>query len=277
MQPTIAIFDSFFRGFSRHGKPSSAVDFVAEHPEVTTWEVIPEAMTEGDDAEAVTQHQPGNNHVSAHQLQLWRIETFQEIFDAFLRFEPDCTSAIPSVRDGRVIDRSRETATRKILTPYGWLTLSEKRKLDALRSAPSSNQLFWILTAIRRVSNDHAGWSLAMWNKVVTKFTLGNSESTSSAHSRSEGKVAWIGFRLDNRLRRVVEHLESRLSQEHEQEDEEQDLQGHTLTEMQSASLRIDRDLGMLFGSCHRHLTVKNRNQKIFTICYESAEASKAV
>ncbi len=84
------------------------------------------------------------------------------------------------------------------------MSLAEKRRLDAARQALSPNELFWILTAIRRVSGDHARWSLAMWSQVVTKF-----------EGAGPTEAAWKGFRLDNRLRRVVEHLQTRVQQEH--------------------------------------------------------------
>lgn len=209
MQPTLAIFDSFFRGFAQYGKPSTVVEFDAEHPELSRWAAVPSASPvdgeEDSEQDALKNDKKGPY---AQQLQLWRVETFREIFEAFLNFEPDLEQVLRSSEaTRRALDRSREMADRTVSTPLGWITLSEKRKVDALRRAPSTNQLFWILTAIRRVSHDHAGWSLAMWQKVVDKFA-------SHDLGLSDDKFAWTGFKVDNRLRRVLDYLHSRLAQE---------------------------------------------------------------
>ncbi|KAJ9475640.1 hypothetical protein PHBOTO_005718 [Pseudozyma hubeiensis] len=201
MQPTLAIFDSFFRGFSRHGRPSTITALDLQSPERSQWELVPrEAAPDADNGDA-----PEEGPVT-RQLQLWRIDTFQEIFAAFLRFEPDIKQALRRRATGQSVDRSKRSTYRNISTPFGWLTLAEMRRLDAARRAPSTNQLFWILTAIRRVSHDHPAWSLAMWGKVVDKFD--------PQLSKSANGVGWSGFRLDNRVRRVVEHLEARLAQD---------------------------------------------------------------
>jgi pentatricopeptide repeat protein len=201
MQPTLAIFVSFFRGFAKYGRPSQAIHYDAEHPERTTWEPVPSSEDGGE--VATTRTTP-----TQQQLELWRIETFQQIFDAFLGFEPEMDPILADRGGGRV-RRDDESASRPISTPYGWVSLAEKRRLDAARQAPSPNQLFWILTAIRRVSGDHARWSLAMWSQVVTKF-----------EGAVPSEAAWKGFRLDNRLTRVVEHLQTRLQEEHDEHDE---------------------------------------------------------
>ncbi|CBQ69489.1 conserved hypothetical protein [Sporisorium reilianum SRZ2] len=215
MRPTLAIFDSFFRGFSRHGRPSRATRFDAQDPESSTWELVtssePSEADEGPASEAQHAQQPSSDSPHAQQLQMWRIETFQEIFDAFLHFEPDVSQVLGQgqrASGGEAGVSSQRAGERRISTRFGWLTLAEKRRLDALRRAPSTNQLFWILTAIRRVSHDHAGWSLAMWHKVTDKFDADPRSSSSSA------MLAWRGFRLDNRLHRVLDHLSARLSQE---------------------------------------------------------------
>ncbi|TKY88285.1 hypothetical protein EX895_002637 [Sporisorium graminicola] len=210
MKPTLAIFDSFFRGFSRHGRPSRATRFDAQAPENSTWALV--TSTEGSEAEQVAkpeasqQQQQSKDGPHAQQLQMWRIETFQEIFDAFLHFEPDVSQVLGERGRRHGQGARRQGAKRHISTPFGWLTLAEKRRLDGLRRSPSTNQLFWILTAIRRVSHDDASWSLAMWDKVKDKFEPEPRSSSS--------KLAWAGFRLDNRLRRVLDHLNARLSQE---------------------------------------------------------------
>lgn len=218
MQPTLAIFDSFFRGFSRHGRPSTALILDLEHPERSTWEEAasrrPEEGEGGSQQSALQSNEDGRH---AQQLQLWNIKTFQQIFDAFLNFEPDLSQVLASGAN----DRSVEAAARTISTPLGWLTSTEKRRLDGLRRTPSTNQLFWILTAIRRVSHDHAGWSLAVWQKVVDKFGPRDA-ATSSSHDG----LGWIGFRLDNRLARVLEHLEARLAQEQQEEEQASDIAG---------------------------------------------------
>nr|CDI55573.1 putative protein [Melanopsichium pennsylvanicum 4] len=227
MQPTLAIFSSFFRGFSRYGEPSDIINFDEEHPERSTWEPVPlpAPQEQGKRPEQV-QLSEKIEEPHAHQLRLWRIDTFQEIFDAFLKFEPDVTRVLScdaSLRkaSGQVLDRSEKFAGRRISTPYGRMSLAQKRRLDALRLAPSSNQLFWILTSIRRVSNDHAGWSLSMWRRVVRKFDP--SSSASIPYEGSSAHFDWIGFKLDNRLNRVVDHLEARLK---ERQDHSQG-QGH--------------------------------------------------
>lgn len=237
MQPTLAIFDSFFRGFSRHGIPSTVVSYDAEQPERSTWKPLSSSIPEeeGDQAErSLLQQKQKQDGRHAQQLQMWRIETFQEIFEAFLDFEPDVHQALTSTqtrtpeKPGRALSRDQENAKHRISTPLGWLSMTEKRNLDALRRSPSSNQLFWILTAIRRVSHDHAGWSLAMWRKVVDKFASNDASSTSSLQGRARGKLDWNGFVLDNRLRRVLEHLETRLSQEEGQSrDQDQEELWH--------------------------------------------------
>ncbi|CDR98881.1 uncharacterized protein SPSC_02262 [Sporisorium scitamineum] len=205
MKPTLAIFDSFFQGFSRHGRPSTSTRFDAQDPESSTWELVKSSEPSEADTGYASQveEQQSKDGPHAQQLQLWRIETFQEIFDAFLHFEPDVSQVLGQGAKHQGQGASSKRAERRISTPFGWLTLAEKRRLDALRRAPSTNQLFWILTAIRRVSHDHAGWSLAMWQKVTDKF---DPEAPTSSD-------AWTGFRLDNRLSRVLDHLKARLSQ----------------------------------------------------------------
>ncbi|EST08254.2 Pentatricopeptide repeat [Kalmanozyma brasiliensis GHG001] len=207
MQATVPMFISFFRGFARYGRPSAAIDFDPNSPESTSWGPVskPDAafLDEGEVEEAP---QPLQEEKHAQQLELWTIDTFQPIFDAFLGLEPEMQRAIPGSQTAQVLDARRELLDRRVSTPFGWLTSTEKRQLDAIRRGPVPKELFWILTAIRRVSNDHAEWSLAMWQKVVDKF--------SSESRPSPSHLGWTGFRLDSRLHRVLAHLQGNISRD---------------------------------------------------------------
>ncbi|PWZ01838.1 hypothetical protein BCV70DRAFT_198119 [Testicularia cyperi] len=269
MQPNLGIFDSFFRGYSRFGRPSELVHYDEQDPTNSTWQRLEfdEAPNEGEsdietDAKA---HAIAEELEDEHgeQKALWTMSTFKEIFVAFLRFQPDeseiwraaGTSSDPAQRkSGQVrVPQNRDLAEEALAGSHtaassreaygasgspisssairGGRTLSEKRQLpltysdlnirqrrllNELRRSPSAKQLFWILTAIRRVSGDEPNWSLAMWYQVVDKFASSHSSphatSTGIAHTRS---FAWTDFRLDNRLERIVEYLEKKRQVDH--------------------------------------------------------------
>ena len=152
IQPSIAVYDSFFRAFAKHGVASDLVRYNEYNPIRSEWEAVVGAETEGSP---------------------WNIHTFTQIFEGFMRLQPVAEERSQEDRNG---------------TGVG---------IGLKNRAPSSNQLFFVLTAIRRVSGDDARWSLAMWDQVVDKFS----------DSR------WTGLRLNDRLRRVEEFLQEKLNE----------------------------------------------------------------
>ena len=145
--PGLDIYDSLFRGFARLGVPAR-LDFLNEFaPSDSTWNI--------DDEEG-------------HGLADWNIKSFCGIFESFLQLPPR--------------DPHRLQNENQLLDPYkAASTASENGSGDSFYRAthpaeigsiaPSPDQFFWLLTALRRVSGDHARWTLMQWSRAWTKFS----------------------------------------------------------------------------------------------------------
>lgn len=75
--------------------------------------------------------------------------------------------------------------------------------------APNQNQLFNVITALRRTSGDDPTWVLAQFARVCAKFgTVDQSEaSTVDMHNASVNHQGWTGWRLNERMHRVLGYL----------------------------------------------------------------------
>ncbi|KDN53112.1 hypothetical protein K437DRAFT_116514 [Tilletiaria anomala UBC 951] len=154
--PGLDIYDSLFRGFARHSVPGR-LDYLNEHSlSHSRWQI--DDSTPSD----------------------WNVNSFGDIFESFLQLRPRHSPR----RAGWVDPYSSGTASQ--IDDGGQLTscssapvavsavpaLYKPRKaVDIDTLAPSTNQFFWLLTALRRVSGDHARWTLLQWSRAWTKFS----------------------------------------------------------------------------------------------------------
>ncbi|KAN0064190.1 hypothetical protein ACQY0O_003357 [Thecaphora frezii] len=249
-RPTASIFCSFFRGFAKHGRPMRLVHFDKFNPSESAWE----EFEEGDGAEPV--HREEAESLSDWNVRTFG-EMF-EAFLRLKPYpgpsgDPDPPALKPLVPgegwEGEAEDLSKlpdggsstselasslRTMAESILSigksdqlpwhlgidattaPEGEIAVVEKKEAC---KAPSSNELFFILTAMRRVSGDHAAWTLATWQKVEEKFgpdgRRGMEEN--GLLSRTDGWTAnsmnwegWTGFKPNARIQRVLDYLEEK-------------------------------------------------------------------
>ena len=149
--PTIDIYDSLFRAFARHSVPAR-IEFLNEVvPSASRW------TAEQDDAEDLESP--------------WNVKSFCEVLEAFLK-------VLPRMRPKRKgwIDPYQDASARpsSIASQSQRPTAAPRRdtwEMSEMSVAPSPDQFFWLLTAMRRVSGDHARWVLLQWERVWRKFS----------------------------------------------------------------------------------------------------------
>lgn len=179
-QPTLEIYASFFKAYAMHGKPSQIVHYDDQQPEQSQWAANNEART-GE-----------NEDTNNTQAAMWNMDTFREIFANFLQFTPVLHYLPQQPADG-LTGATLDQAVRTDNFDLSRLPLESKH----LNRAPSPSTLFWILTSLRRVSGNHARWTLAMWQKVEDKFS----------NARSDDGSQWYKYSLDPRLHRIINSL----------------------------------------------------------------------
>lgn len=220
---------SVIRGFAFHGVP-----FVLTHDEATEREVW---QPREDLAE----------ELSPAQLQ-WNIVRLNEYVDELLRLKPR-TAAMRAREAERARERKRlrEVAAAAAVAGRpgpsrqgaraGWmarrhdnkgtedderLATAEAESEDAKPSAPwatqldlspSPRQVFFILTALRRCMGDeHDDRVLEVFRRLEAKFGYGRNGggSEEAAEHWKPNRNGWRGWRMDNRLRRLVDFLQER-------------------------------------------------------------------
>lgn len=205
---TLATFDSLFRGFCKHSEPSNLVYFDARKPELSQWEPI---------------------EVKQETTTDWNIKALIELFEVYLTLNSEiCKRA----QQGYPLKKTGLPSDYFPLDPdfndENWFLEPESLELwhsilslqdpssdhEQTCRGPTTQQLFNLLTALRRTSNDNATWVLFQWQRVVDKFGDGkNSTKAQMQRMRtSVNKEGWTNWSLDNRLVRILEHLQSRLT-----------------------------------------------------------------
>ncbi|UZJ56426.1 hypothetical protein CBS101457_005746 [Exobasidium rhododendri] len=208
-QATIATYDSIFRGFCKHSIPSVMVHFDPDEPDKCRWESV--------DADAAESNQ-------------WTIEVLVEIFESFLDLQAEaCKQAEEAYLHEEGKQKTMNNKTKAEVASDEWLvekddafanvwnsvlTLSDPEYvLGGSCKAPTTQQLFNILTALRRTSNDDAKWVLSQWRRIEEKFgaRVDSQERRQNGKGGIVNENGWTDWKLDSRLERVLEHLKSNL------------------------------------------------------------------
>lgn len=182
VQPSIATFDSLFRGFARYGVPSNLMAWDPNDPGKAIWE-LPK------DVESA-----------------WTVDVLQELFEDFLNLLP---AKPPEHREGN------QTALNDAHTrQQGSYTFSHRdfsTEQSVFRDAPSPQQLFFALIALRRASGDHHEWVLAQWARVEKKFGFTHEPPGRKKYEENMKQInsqGWAGFHINDRLRRTLTWLQ---------------------------------------------------------------------
>jgi hypothetical protein len=203
---TSATYDSFFRGFARHATPYTLVHFDPSEPRASEWKAI-EGEKEHND---------------------WSIEALKGIFEEYLNIDPEkCRMALKGYRRSAPVRKKTWQFEDEVDQDDWYMVLDDSmmQLWDSIISleypeagylktspAPTPRQLFFVLTALRRASNDNAMWVLSQWQRVVDKFghsmQLRHGQKHGSDNVNAEG---WTGWKVDDRLVRILEHLRSKL------------------------------------------------------------------
>jgi hypothetical protein len=202
---TFSTYDSFFRGFAKHSIPCNIVYFDPKEPNSTQFEAIQGEEEQND----------------------WNMQSLMDLLDAYLRLDPKaCREAMEGYRSKAPI-RKRTWLFEDQIDKIDWfldLDNSMMQLWDSIMSlenpeahsqmetcpGPSPQQLFFLLTALRRASNDNARWVLFQWQRVVDKFgSIRQSEE--AENQRTPNEEGWTGWKLNHRLVRVLDHLKSRM------------------------------------------------------------------
>jgi hypothetical protein len=99
----------------------------------------------------------------------WTLVTLQQVFHSFLALAP-------------------------VLDPPRMLTTPRKWWEPSLAEAPSPRNIYYIMLAFSRTTDNNLPVLRAVWQHLESKFGEGNEEG-------------WTGWRLDARLRRLKEWL----------------------------------------------------------------------
>lgn len=202
---TLSTFDSFFRGFAKHSRPYDLVHFDVTDPGASEWKAM-----EGDE-----------------EQNDWSIESLQDLFEKYLALdsrkcrealEGYCRPAAAKTRTGRSeeeVDQDDWYVDFDDSFMQQWDSILSLEDAEAHHvktcPAPTPGQLFFVLTALRRASNDNAHWVLSQWQRVVDKFGHPTQRNHGQKQESNANAGGWTGWKLDNRLVRILAHLRSKL------------------------------------------------------------------
>lgn len=120
--------------------------------------------------------QPGTATPTTRLEREWTLVTLQQVFQSFLALSPVFDSPRTSTSTG-----ASATTSRKWWEP-------------SLAEAPSPRNIYYIMLAFSRTTDNNLPVLRAVWQHLESKFGEGNEEG-------------WTGWRLDARLRRLKEWL----------------------------------------------------------------------
>lgn len=187
-RPSIYVFSCLFRGFATHGHPPFDSQLLSPRllrgPTIranarATRETAFAALTKlsdggrGSSASTVKDNRGLGNGVTESP---WNLPTLESIFASFLALTPPHPSTTSA-------------------TPFG-----------GRRTAPSSKELFWLILAFEVVSGEDSRLVLDVWDAVERKF--GRSGTVKGVRSAS-----WTGWRVDKRMREVIERHRMRVAE----------------------------------------------------------------
>ncbi|EPQ27619.1 uncharacterized protein PFL1_04757 [Pseudozyma flocculosa PF-1] len=273
------IFSSFFRGYAKHGRPMRLVYLDEQDPLRSEWEPYEDdasslqsgwnVKTFGEIFEAFLRikplpqrsQEPGFSFsvrpVKIERQGAERGSRASELLEASTLPDGtlgDSTEAAALRSTAESILGSGESAM--LPTSLTQAPLSSSGQVEAAgravrgqdwvkaRRAPTTHELFFLLTAIRRVSGDDAAWSLAMWQKVEDKFgpaprdqataeeveqrqrqrqqhddgvlrdgdfeRRGHDDDHAADSATYDNREGWTGFKKDSRLRWILQYLGER-------------------------------------------------------------------
>lgn len=247
----IAFYDPLFRGFALHGVPSSIVN--NKDPEQDQWQLDPSVDSTSSVArwnmtnlllhlEALLQMpSPSFRALLAQEWKYARI--LSQVSST--KSDPDRDQALeallsplrfmPSLQDGPFSAAAFEESS----SPRSAASRSRDydRRRAALRGrAPTPHQVFYILTALRRCMGDrHSDKVLEWYHKLKEKFSdpnqLSTEEDVEAVVGQGEGhqwatveeeeeatirrqETGWRGWKMDNRLKRLIPFLEAKAKEE---------------------------------------------------------------
>ena len=217
-QPTLATFDAFFRGFCKHGVPSTLLDFDHSSPQKGQWvqthtneeangwtiEAL-EGLLEGLlDLDAMSCRRAELGYPSA-------IEKEPEHSDHSSMLSSKLALRSPSLD----IDKTSGLQSEDPSLTETWQSIASLQSPEQTRiescHGPTRQQRFNILTALRRTSTDDPEWVIAQWQRVEDKFgPSGEGLDVCDEAGELINEEGWKGWKTDARLERVLLFLEKK-------------------------------------------------------------------
>lgn len=194
---SMVTFGKIFEGFAKFGIPSRLVTFDEEAPEKSEWTL--------------------DESIGEHDNDGWNLNNFMMFFKRFLQLQPDKaaqrtkkddlkeTKSSPNDAESRTCNSSTilQQATSVIDKQ-----LTENKGPIAL--APSSQQLFFVVTALRRISGDEPKWVISQIVRLTAKFGIVSDEEDilfRDANGSLINQEGWTRFRMMKRMHRIMEML----------------------------------------------------------------------
>ncbi|PWN33055.1 uncharacterized protein FA14DRAFT_174689 [Meira miltonrushii] len=184
---SMVTFGYIFDAFAKHGVPSRLVQIDRKAPEKSIWSV--------------------DENVGYHDKYGWNMDNLDVFYERFLLLHPAEASQLShkgSVKDTEATDTHPVTildrATSLIQEQMAY-------HADTVALAPSSQQQFFIITALRRVSGDEPEWVISQFVRLAAKFDTIFSESAWDANGSPINDEGWTRFRMTSRIERIMEML----------------------------------------------------------------------
>lgn len=223
LHPSISTYVTLFYGFAKHGTPSQLVEGNPSRPRECQWKPLETAegpwkidvLVDVLEGFLSASPNPGRAEVPIDDSRVEKDTNF--ILDAPLKilkyFDPTINPYPPSFRVRPELKRNNwRVHPDRVEFARVWPKQKRVLPLEALSSekAPSPNQLFQIVTALRRVSNDHVPWVLAQWDRIEAKFGPSPSGIGERPHDKDDDPInrsGWAGWKLDKRMERLIDWL----------------------------------------------------------------------
>ena len=143
------------------------------------------------------------------------MDKFELFFERFLQLQPAEASQLGrnevETKDAKSHADETELAITHQPTLLDRVTSQIRKQManpaaEKIALAPSSQQQFYIITALRRVSGDEPEWVISQFVRLAAKFAT-YSADTWDANGSPLNDEGWTRFRMTNRIERILEML----------------------------------------------------------------------
>lgn len=184
---SMVTFGYIFDAFAKNGVPSRMVHIDRGTPEESRW--------------------TADENVGYYDKHDWNMDNLNLFYERFLQKQPAEQSQTSPKVD--LYDTEKRTTHPATMLDRATTLIQEQmaNHTDTIALAPSSQQQFYIITALRRVSGDEPEWVISQFVRLAAKFSATFSENAWDANGSPINHEGWTRFRITSRIERIMEMM----------------------------------------------------------------------